>query len=341
VQNAGSADITNVTVSDDGMPSMPQKADTIAAEQSQDFKINFPMSADFSSSPKLTYKLGGVSHTMTCTAKTASLKIVQIDAALSAVPSNAQSGGDVLLVCDLKNSGNVKLTNVVISDGAGNNYYTLASLDKNGTYTYTRKVVLTQTAQFQFTVTAKDDSGTSATFKTNEMEVKVTSGGGQYNVSVTAEADALQLAEPGPVNFSIDITNNGTSAIPNAYLADQDGKTIATFPTLPPGDTQYTYTATVSTTAEYKFSLVVPGNNGDYKADSGAVEVRIAAPEASASVAPSASADDSQTASVVPASSNLDWLVKILLVIVVLIVITVIVMIALSVSEKRRGTRKR
>lgn len=335
VTNEGASDITNVSVADEGMPGMPQSAVSVAAGQSKEFKSTFDMSADFTSAPTLTYTLGGSARTAACPAKSMTMKVVQLDATLSAMPASTAPGGGVLLVCGLANSGNVQLSDLEISDGRGVRYYSFALLDKGGTQTYSRKVVLTQTAKFELTVTAKDDTGKTWSFKTNELEVKVSSDGSEYNLDIDANPDALQIAGPGEVGFEIVISNNGPGPVFDAYVTDQNGNTIESFASLPPGNTRFPYKSTIGDTTQFVFSLIVPRQGGDYRAETVPLEIRVA-PTASPAESPSAQPSDASGEAAAPGpAGEMGWLVTILIVIGALIVITIVVMVALAVAEKR------
>jgi uncharacterized repeat protein (TIGR01451 family) len=352
LDNTGSVDISNIVITDDGLGSaMSLTKSALKAGSSTALTYSYTVISDFTSVPRLSYKVGDKTYSASLGAKTVSLKNTQLDAVLEASPDTAKSGDEITLLCTLTNSGNVKLTNIVISEATlGSKLFTSASLDKDTSKQFSKRVTLTQTTKFQYVITAKDDTGHSMTFKSNVLEVKVSSASDQYDLEIMASADALQLSEPGSVNFDIIVTNKGSSAVANAKILDQDGKEIKSFATLPLGPTEFTYPTTIDKTTQFNFSLVVPGTNGDYQVYTGPMEIKLAdAATASPAVTIQATPEPSPTgtepsqsaAGNLATPNKLGALLTALFVVGALIAITIVVLIVMVTADKRKQKKQR
>jgi uncharacterized repeat protein (TIGR01451 family) len=342
VRNEGTADVSELAVTDGGIPGMQQAQASLPAGETATFTCDCAMNAEMVSTPKLTYRINGEPYTVECTPRTVSVRILQLNAVLSSIPASVSSGGAVLLNCSIENSGNVKLTNIAVADSAGNKLYSLDSLDRNESHAFSRMLLLTQSAHFQFTISARDDSGDTASFKTNELEVSVTSSGGRPDATIQADPDALQLAESGEVGFDIRISNNGPGPLLNAHVEDQGGNTVRAFPSLLPGETEFIYRASIDATTQFNFSLVVPGEQGDFRVETGPIEIKLAsdAPSGSAVPLPSPSGGSADVSG--PArTGGLDWLVNVLLIIGALILVTIGVMVVLTVRDRKRDAKRK
>lgn len=351
VKNTGLVDITDLVVTDEGIgTSMSLTQSSLKAGSTTALPYSYTVDADFTSKPVLTYKAGGKTYTANCPAKTVALKIVQLDAVLRAItPDVAKSGDEVTLVCDLVNTGNMKLTSIVISEATlGNKLFTAASLEKDATMQFSKKIMLTQTTKFQYVITAKDDAGHTYTTKSNELEVIVESGSDQYNIEIMASPDAIQLAEPGKVSFEITITNKGTEPVSNVSVLDQNGLVLKAFETLATGVTQIPYDIVIDKTTGFNFSVVVPGtdNTNNYQRSTGLLEIKVtdatATPVATNGATASPSPADTETAASTSGSaspSNISTILTAMLVVGVLIIITIIVLVVMIISDKKKRKR--
>jgi hypothetical protein len=348
VENTGSIDITNLTITDSGINSDALRTkDFLVAGASFEFTCTYTVNADFTSVPKLTYMAGSATYTSTCPAKTVLLKVAQLDVLLESSPDTVASGGEVVLQCTVTNSGNVKLSNVVVSENAlGKKLFPEFAIEAGAPPKYfTRNIALTQTTKFQFVLTAKDDSGSTYTFKSNEIEVAVSSV--QYDLGFTVTADAFRLSEPGDVNFTFSINNKDTAPVAGASIVDQDGAVVKEFDSLPVGQTPYTYTVVADKTKQFNFCLVVPNADGtNFQVFTGPVEIEVADAAATlpATLQPTDQPSPSGAETTAASGSSgglgkMSSLITALLVVGVLIAFTIIVLIAMIISDKKRHKR--
>jgi uncharacterized repeat protein (TIGR01451 family) len=348
IENTGAVDITNIAVTDEGIPGMTLTRSSLKAGGSAALTRTVTPEADFTSSPKLTYTANGKTYTAACAALTVPLKTLELDALLEASPQSIASGGEVTLLCTLTNTGNVKLTNVTISDKTlGSKLFPAATLDRGTSKQFSRKVSLTKTTTFQYEVAAKDESGNAVTFKSNALEVAVSPAGGQYDVTVSAVPDVLQLPQPGRVNFNITVRNNGAGEVANVTVTDQNGEVVRQFEKLAAGESSFAYSKDIAATTQFNFCLSAPGDGGTtYQVYSGPIEVVVAGSPAAATVqaTPSATPEGTVSAGATPGASagRMGTLLTALLVVGFLIIVTIFVLVAMIMADKRkRGGKKR
>lgn len=346
VENKGSVDISSLSISDSGVkPDALRTKDVLAAGSSFEFTYSYTMDADFTSVPKLTYIAGGTTYSATYPSKTVSLKVEQLDALLEFNPSTITSGNPVMLQCTVTNSGNEKLSDVVIGENTlGSKLFPAFSIDTGVSKSFTWTASLTKTMKFQFLLTAKDAAGQTYTFKSNEIEVTVSSASGLYDIGFTASSDAIRLSEPGDANFSLSINNRGTAPVANVNVVDQDGAVVKTFGTLPVGQTAFKFKVAVDKTKEYNFCIVVPNGDGtNYQVYTGPMKIEVAeataAPTQTPRITPQPTPAATETANSAGSLGKMGSLITALLVIGVLIAITIIVLIAMIISDRKRRKR--
>lgn len=339
IENTGSVDISDITVTDDGIPGMTLTKNAVAAGGSASLNYTFAPEASFTSAPKLAYEAGGKTYTAACDPVAVTMRSLELQAALEAAPPEVSAGGDVTLLCTLVNSGTVRLTNVTIAEASlGSKLFPAVTLDKGTSRQFSRKVTLTKTATFQYEISAKDEKGNPVTFKSNALEVKVTPTGA-FNLAIAAVPDALQLSQPGRVNFNIIVRNNGDDAVADAVVKDQSGNVLSQYALLPAGESRLTYFKDIETTTQFNFSLSAPAGDGSaYEVSSGPVEVVVAGPAAS----PPPSATQTPAAAATPqatpeaSSGRMGALLTALIIVGFLIVVTVVVLVAMVVADRRK-----
>ena len=350
IKNTGSIDVTDIVVTDDGVDSdLELKADKLSVGNSISLPFSHTVTADFTSTPKLTFKANGTAYTATCPAKSVTLRVSELEAKLSVIaPDPIMPGDDVTLVLDLANTGNVKFTNIVISEKTlGNKLFSATSLDKGEKIPFSKNIKLTQTAKFQYEISAKDESGKAYTIKSNELEVVVSQVTGQYDIEIIASPDAIRLGEPGKVTFEIVVTNKGTEPVANVIVTNQDNTELKKYESLPVGVTKFTIEQIIDKTTSFNFTLTAPAADGTYTRATKPLEIVVAEEEATPSAEPTidptaepapTGTDTSKPVST-PAAS-ISNIVLAMLVVGGLIVLTAIVLVMMIVSDKLKKKRR-
>lgn len=341
IENTGSVDITGITVTDEGIPGMTLTKSAVSAGGSTSLNYTFTPDASFTSAPKLSYTADGKTYTAACDPVSVTMRSLELQAVLEAAPSTVTEGGEVMLLCTLTNSGTVRLTNVTISEASlGSKLFPAVTLEKGTSRQFSRKVALARTATFQYEITAKDETGNPVTFKSNSLEVQVTSSGA-FNMAITAVPDVLQLSQPGRVNFNIIVRNNGDDAVADAVVKDQSGNVVSQYALLSAGESRLTYFKEIDATTQFNFSLSAPAGDGStYEVSSGPVEVVVAgpAPTATALATETPAAATTPQATPAPSSGRMGSLLTALLIVGFLIVVTVVVLVVMLVSDRRKRT---
>ncbi len=349
VKNSGSIDISDLVITDAGIGSdFKLDEPSLLAGTTKTKTLNYQVEADFTSAPKLTYHANGKTYTAQCTEKAVKLKVVQLSATLRAIlPESVEPGGQVTLVCELQNAGSVKITGITIDEPTlGSKLFTAQSLDKGESMQFSKTVTLMHTNTFQYSITAKDDSGNPVTVKTNQLQIVVSSGNDQYDIEIRASPDLIQLAEPGIVSFEITITNKGAAPVEHATITGTDGEKLEEDFTLPVGVSKWTWVSSIiDKTTSFAFTLSVTDGKGGYLRSTDPYEVKVAnpLPTATASSAPSEAPGQSPgtiETDTKPVGSFGD-IFRAMIVVGGLIVVTIIVLIVMLISDKlkRKNTR--
>ncbi len=344
VKNTGTVDITDLVITDAGIghdfkltePSLP-------AGTTKTKTLNYKVEADFTSTPKLTYQANGTTYSAQCAEKTVKLKVVQLEATLRAIlPESVEPGGQVTLVCELQNAGSVRISGITINEPTlGGKLFTAQSLDKGESIQFSKTVMLIHTTTFQYSITAKDDSGNPVTVTTNQLQVVVSAGSDQYDIEIMANPDLIQLAEPGIVSFEITVTNKGAVPVEHATITSQDGEKLGEDFTLPVGVSKWTWVSRIiDKTTAFTFTLSVADGKGGYLRSTDPYEVKVASPEPTTTTVPSASEATDQTPGTVetvtsPAGSIGD-IFRAMIVLGGLIIVAIIVLIVMIISDKIR-----
>ncbi len=345
VKNTGSIDITDVRITDRGIDDLSKQWDKLSPGSTVEYNYDMTVESDVTSTPKLTYTANGKEYTKTLTAKKVLLTQADLDVVLEISPDTVKSGDEVTLLCTLTNSGNVQLSSIVISDDTlGSKLYTLSKLDPGAKKSFTKKVTLTETTSFQFTIKARDANKHDVTFQSNKATATVQAAQAQnLNLEIIATCNTVQLTEPGTVTFDIDVTNKSDTAVANVQIVDQDGNPITVIDNLPPGKVTKQWETLVKESTVFSFSAVVDLPDSDpYKVSSGPIEVPIVQPiptlEPSEMPTEEVTAEPSETAVTAPAqaSGRLGTLIALLAVVGVLIVVTAIALVVMIIKEKKR-----
>jgi hypothetical protein len=211
---------------------------------------------------------------------------------------------------------------------------------------FSKTVELTQTTKFQYFITARDDAGRTYTTRSNELEVTVASGDGQYSIEIMASPDAIQLSEPGKVSFDITVTNKGAAPVANVDVMNQDGEPLKHYDSLPTGVSKFTCEKFIDKTSTFDFSLVVNADTGKYIRSTGPLEIKMTGQAATPgqtmqAASPRPSPTDNASVSGKPAQASLGSIFVAMLVIGVLIAITIVVLVIMIISDKVRKKKRK
>lgn len=337
VKNTGTVAISNLAIKDFG--SSVNQRSSLAAGETWEVPYTLTVSETTTSTPTLSFTADGKTYTSTLDSSTIQAGESKVGISLSASTTRANVGDSVTLTCKVTNQGSLDIASYTISDPKLGQLYSGGALKAGQSKTFTKKVTMSETASYTFTVNAKDSSGATVKATSSTVEVEVQKTAGDINAEIQAETDTKKLAAPGEVEFVITVFNLGKDPLTNLTITDQDGNVVQKIDRLPTGNQQIRHKVKVEETTDYTFILSVAAEDGvTRRVTSGAVRVEVgegATPEASPT--PGASPSPSPT----PApSSGMSIVTKIFLVLgilALLIVAAVVGIIYFIRQDKKRG----
>ena len=173
---------------------------------------------------------------------TSSVKAVPID-------------GKVTLTLDLANKGTVDYTNLRVMDATLGEVFSNQSLAKDKTLKLEKEITLTTTTEYQFVITAIDNTGTEVSVTTDAIKVTAVDPNEMLTLVVETAADRTEVYEqPGKVRFSVSVTNDSKVEAKDVVIS-HGGTKIYTFSSIPAGETRkLTRDAAVSMEGRYQFT---------------------------------------------------------------------------------------
>ena len=258
--NTGNVDITDVSIKED--KSISSKSGTIAsvpAGEKGSYTFTVTMGTkDLTSQATITYKAGGKTQTEKKDAATIKYGEVKLTAALSASKKGGVPGDTVKLTLTLKNTGSADYQNVTVSDAVLGELFTGQTVPAGQTVTLEKDITITDSADYQFTVTGQDASGENVETATDRVSVKAVDPAKQVVLQVDASADRETVYTlPGTVKFRVTVTN--VSAVDVSDVAVYaSGVQLYSFPSILAGESRdFTRDVSVSMAGQYRFDAKV------------------------------------------------------------------------------------
>lgn len=258
--NTGNVDITDVSIKED--KSISSKSGTIAsvpAGEKGSYSFSVTMGTkDLTSQATITYKAGGKTQTEKKDAATIKYGEVKLTASLSASKKGGVPGDTVKLTLTLKNTGNADYQNVTVTDAVLGELFTGQTVPAGKTVTLEKDITITDSADYQFTVTGQDASGENVETATDRVSVKAVDPAKQVVLQVDASADRETVYTlPGTVKFRVTVTN--VSAVDVSDVAVYaSGVQLYSFPSILAGESRdFTRDVSVSMAGQYRFDAKV------------------------------------------------------------------------------------
>lgn len=258
--NTGNVDITDVSIKED--KSISSKSGTIAsvpAGEKGSYSFSVTMGTkDLTSQATITYKAGGKTQTEKKDAATIKYGEVKLTAALSASKKGGVPGDTVKLTLTLKNTGSADYQNVTVTDAVLGELFTGQTVPAGKTVTLEKDITITDSADYQFTVTGQDASGENVETATDRVSVTAVDPAKQVVLQVEASADRETVYTlPGTVKFRVTVTN--VSAVDVSDVAVYaSGVQLYSFPSILAGESRdFTRDVSVSMAGQYRFDAKV------------------------------------------------------------------------------------
>ena len=183
---------------------------------------------------------------------------MKLTAALSASKKGGVPGDTVKLTLTLKNTGSADYQNVTVTDAVLGELFTGQTVPAGKTVTLEKDITITDSADYQFTVTGQDASGENVETATDRVSVKAVDPAKQVVLQVEASADRETVYTlPGTVKFRVTVTN--VSAVDVSDVAVYaSGVQLYSFPSILAGESRdFTRDVSVSMAGQYRFDAKV------------------------------------------------------------------------------------
>ena len=256
VINTGTTEITDVTIVEN--KSISTKKGTIAkvaagSKESYTFTVTMGKK-DLTSEATITYKANGATQKVEKEAAKIAYGEMNLSAALSTDRKGGIPGDQVKLTLTLKNSGKTDYTNVTVNDPLLGEVFAKQTVPAGKTVTLEKQVVMSDTVEYQFAVTAMNANGGVVETSTDRVKLTVMSASDAVNMSIAATADRETVYElPGVVKFHVTVTNNSTMDVEDVNVS-ASGVTLYSFPKILAGETrEFTRDIHVSMAGQYQF----------------------------------------------------------------------------------------
>ena len=256
----GNVEVTDVSIKENSSISAKKGTiDSVPAGEKASYTFTTTMKKkDLTSSATITYKAGGKSFTEK--KESASIKYgeVKLTATLNADKKGGVAGETVKLTLTLKNTGNVDYQNVTVTDAVLGEVFTGLTVPAGETVTQEKDIAIAETADYQFTVSGTDASGSSVETSTDRLTVQALDPAKQVKLSVVDEADRDTIYNiPGTVKFIVKVTNESSVDVSDVSVY-ATGVKLYEFPTILAGETrEFTRDVSVSMAGQYRFDAQV------------------------------------------------------------------------------------
>lgn len=262
IVNIGTVSLKNVTLQEnkDINAKVVKVADELKAGETAQVKLPVKMGKkDLTSSATITYTTGDSKDKQVKTVQ--EQKITYGEAAMTAKLTSSAKGaainGTVTLTLELKNNGTIHYTDLRVTDDKLGDVFTNQELDSGATLKLDKEITLTETTDYQFHITAVDNTGTEVSLDSDPLTITAVDPNKMVHLNVTAAADRTEVyTQPGIVRFTLTVEND--SQVEAKDVAIYHGTTkIYTFPTIPVGESRnLTRDAALSMAGKYRFTAV-------------------------------------------------------------------------------------
>ena len=278
VVNTGNVEVTGVSIKENSsISSKKGTIDSVPAGEKRSYSFTVTMKKkNLTSQATITYKAGGKSYTEKKEAATIKYSEVKLTASLSADKKGGVAGEAVKLTLTLKNTGNADYTNVTVTDAVLGEVFTGLTVPAGETVTNEKEITIAETADYQFTVSGTDESGSSVETSTDRLSVQAVDPAQKVKLTVQAEADRDTIYHiPGTVKFIVKVTNESSVDVSDVSVY-ATGVKLYDFPSILAGETrEFTRDVSVSMAGQYRFDAKAKNQLGETETFEGNI-IRIA-----------------------------------------------------------------
>ena len=261
IRNDGTDPLLDVEISDELFGHITTVA-YLAPGQREEYVMPQRAMAEIVSTPRVAF-----TNSITLQRETADLEPLTLPLAnpkmtvsLKADETQVKAGDMVSLDCTIHNEGNVAFFDVQISEAKLGMITSLETLEPGKSHVSAKKDVLDASVDYEFIVAARDANGNIVSLKSNKVSVTVVdapepTAAQSDALALRVVSDVATLAAPGPVSFTITVSNRGASSIEDVTLSEINIGAIENMETLPVGDKIFYYKAQVEDTRSFTFTV--------------------------------------------------------------------------------------
>ena len=259
IVNAGTVSLKNISIQENkSINSKAQSIKELKAGETAQIKFTVTMKKkDLTSSATITYTTSDSSkkQTETVEEQTITYGEPKMSAKLTSSAKGVAINGTVKLTLELKNNGNINYSDIRVEDKTLGEVFSNQKLDAGGSLTLEKEITLTETTDYQFTVTAIDNTGTPVTFTTDSLTLTAVDPNEVLHLTVEAGADRTEVyTSPGIVRFTVKVTNDSSVDAKDVSVY-HGGTRIYTFASIPAGESRsLTRDAACSMAGKYQFT---------------------------------------------------------------------------------------
>ena len=237
VTNTGDVDVSSVNIKENSaISSKSGTIESIAVGETQSYTFTTTMgSKDMTSAATVSYKAGGKNYTTKVESTTIKYGEVKLTATLKADKKGGAPGEPLKLTLTLKNSGNLDFTNVTVTDPSLGTVFSGETVAAGKTVTLEKEIVITESQELQFTVTADESTGKGIETATGRVKVTALDPTQQIALKLEASADRETVHKiPGTVRFTVTVYNVSNVEVKNITVKAVD-VTLYSIDSIPAG----------------------------------------------------------------------------------------------------------
>lgn len=281
IRNVGTVDVTGMRIKESSaVSSNTASIGAIPAGEKKSHTFTVTMGTkNITSNATVTYSAGGKSYTEKVADATIKYGTVNLTATLTADRKGGNVGDEVKLTLTLKNTGKKNITGITVTDPTLNTVFTDVTVDAGKTVKLEKTITMTETAEYQFTVTGME--GTNG-IETATGRLPLTAIDPAKAPSLTVETTAstdVVFTLPSVIRFTITVTNTGNYDAKKITVLSS-GVSLANIAQLAPGESFTTMRdVQVNMVGKFRFDATLSNELGEATTFEGnIIQVQQAAP---------------------------------------------------------------
>lgn len=267
LSNTGNVELRNIVVENEGVSKEKLAQPSLSVGEKVTLTDTFTMGAkELVSKPTISYQAADSKKTMTISdmaRKTITVAEDGLEAELKAENTqNVYPGEKLALTLELKNTGDTAYSGLSATLSDGTPVASGVELAPGASFSKEIEWAAVQDGSVSASVSGMDARGEEVAVVTSELQVTTQDISRALVLEIEADAETdVIYSEPAVVRFGVVVRNVGQMDATNLTI-EQAGKTVATIPSLPYGESR-TIVFDLETSIAGKFQFVVKGKDAD------------------------------------------------------------------------------